>query len=164
MISSISLLSALVQIMLISSSRAKDRKGFTLIEVVCSIAVFFLFACAISSILKSITINRSYYNKTNKYVHCLEAAKNKICCSCDDEKIIKIAEKHNYFVNKDDISINIIKTKSIDELFNSARIPGFPYIEVNITDGEVFHFNLILHFINNGREQLINYSFVKGKY
>lgn len=156
----------LVLIMLTLNDIHFNKKGFTLIEVVCSSAVCLIFACAISSILRNVTINRSYYNKTTNYILCLEAIKNKVCCNCSSADI-EIIYKENggkHYINRTDVDINRIKINSINELISINRLQGVPYIEISITKNNVYQFNLVLHYICNGREESINYYFIKGRY
>lgn len=156
----------LVLIMLTLNDMHYHKKGFTLVEVVCSSAICLIFACAISSILRSVTINRDYYNKTTNYILCLEAIKNKICCNCSNGEIEAIYNENGgrHYINRTDVDINRIKTNNINEFFSINRLQVVPYIEINITKSNVYQFNLVLHFINNGREQSINYCFIKGRY
>ena len=84
-----------------------SKKGFTLVEVLCSLGVFsIIFICMMSFDRASINMKNDI-NNINSDVTIMEAIKNNIIYSMTFEKLKKLEENKSFFVNKEDMNFEI---------------------------------------------------------
>ncbi|WP_298837287.1 type II secretion system protein [Clostridium sp.] len=142
-----------------------SKKGFTLVEVLCSLGVFsIIFICMMSFDRASINMKNDI-NNINSDVTIMEAIKNNIIYSMTFEKLKKLEENKSFFVNKEDMNFDKSKTDII-YVFTNSRPTKIPYIELTISnDGlNVYKLKLLLHTGKTKELDEIQCNFYKGCY
>jgi prepilin-type N-terminal cleavage/methylation domain-containing protein len=144
------------------------KKGFTLVEVVCSLGIFsILLICVISYEVTSLNIKKTIEN-TNQNVIIMETLKNNIIYSMTYKDLQKLQNDNRTFINSENISFDKAKGAKID-LFGSQAPVGYPYIQLSFLkcELEVYSLRLSLYVGNEANEKNISKlqcNFYKGNY
>lgn len=112
-----------------------NKRGFTLIEVLCAVSIFSIFTSFSLSIFnKSIKIKKynSYYKES---IYFIEAVKNTLIYNSSLEEINKIKGKGPIVIAEEDMNIDNVKNK---DFLNNKGTPkvNYPYIILNIEERE----------------------------
>ena len=140
------------------------NKGYSLIEVICSITVFSILFITILSI----QLNNLKLKKTSNEIHnntiFMEAAKNNIIYNCSYDEIQKLALENRYYISKENIQEDKIKEKGITNLFAQDKPSEEPYIAIDIEQGKVLKLNLKLYTKIKDNTKVMECEIYKGKY
>lgn len=127
-------------------SKSISKKGFTMIEVLCSLGIFsIIFICMISFEVTSLNIKKDIKN-INNYVTIMECLKNNIIYSMSFEGLEQLQKNNSVFVNKENMTLNKIQT-GVMEVFSEEAILTDAYIQLNFLKCEfkVYTLSLSLH-------------------
>jgi prepilin-type N-terminal cleavage/methylation domain-containing protein len=144
------------------------KKGFTLVEVVCSLGIFsILLICVISYEATSLNIKKTIEN-TNQNVIIMETLKNNIIYSMTYMDLQQLQKDNMTFINSENISFDKTKDAKID-LFTSQAPVEYPYIQLSFLKCELEVYTLRLSLITGNTEEEKNISklqcdFYKGNY
>lgn len=140
------------------------NKGFTLIEVLCSITIFsILFMTVLSMQLNSIKVKK-YSKEIYSYTAFMEEVKNSLSLNCSYDELEKLYFKNKIYISKENIVVGRFKEKGIEELFEQDVPKEMPYLVMNVEDGKVLKVNLKLHAKLLGKEKIMECEFYKGAY
>jgi prepilin-type N-terminal cleavage/methylation domain-containing protein len=141
----------------------KKEKGFTLIEVLCSMAIFaILFSLALQIQLDSRNIKR-YNHKLKSYTYEFSYIKNSIIYNLSYNDVIKLWDENKRYVNLTDDFIDKSVPKSAKELFldrNSTK----NYIEIEVEKGEILKIYLKMNVNVYGIMKSKECEFYKGNF
>lgn len=141
----------------------KNRKGFTLIEVLCSISVFIiLFTLAFNVQLNTLKIKK-YNEKMKNYTYIMEYVKNNIIYDIRYEDLMNLSCNGMKYVKLEDALKAENENKDILNLF-SDKNPRREYIEINIEKGEALKIDLKLYANIYGTYKGEECEFYKGKF
>lgn len=141
----------------------KIKKGFTLIEVLCSISVFIiLFTAAFSIQLNTFKIKK-YNGKIKNYTYVIEYIKNNIIYSLGYEELINLSHDGRKYIKLEDALKAENENSNILSVFSSEN-PGKEYIEVDVEKGEVLKIDLKLKANIYGEYRDEECEFYKGKF
>ncbi|WP_368487846.1 prepilin-type N-terminal cleavage/methylation domain-containing protein [Clostridium sp. BJN0013] len=148
----------------LKKDRILVKKGFTLIEVLCSITVFsILFMTAISIQLNSFKVkkyNKDLYNS----ILIMEYVKNNIIYNCSYDEILYLNNMNKKYINCNDLNFESIKDDNLVDLFSDV-IPGKePYIVLDVSGKEVLKVNLQFYENMYGSIKVQECEFYKGNY
>ncbi|MCB2297106.1 type II secretion system protein [Clostridium tagluense] len=127
-------------------SKSISKKGFTLLEVLCSLGIFStIFICMMSFDLTSHNIKKDI-KTTNNNVSIMEGLKNNIIYSMTFEGLEGLQKNNRVFVNKENMTLNKIQSGVLD-VFSEKAILMDPYIELSFLKCEfkVYTLRLSLH-------------------
>jgi prepilin-type N-terminal cleavage/methylation domain-containing protein len=144
--------------------RLNKKKGFTLIEVLCSITLFsVLFMIILTMELKVLKVEK-YNKEINNYSPILEQIKNTMIYNSTYDEIEKLNLEHKYYMSEENIDFDKLREKGVINMFVETRPLKEPYLVINIEEGKVLKVNLKLYanIINNTR--VMECEFYKGKY
>lgn len=86
--------------------KSLSKKGFTLVEVLCSLAVFsIIFICAMSFDVASLNMEKDIRTMNNN-VLIMETLKNNIIYAMTYEELVELETDKKNFVNKKDIIVD----------------------------------------------------------
>ena len=142
-----------------------SKKGFTLVEVLCSISVFsIIFICMMSFDKASLNIKNDIKN-INNYVLTMEAIKNNIIYSMSFEELKELEKNKSFFVNGEDMNFDKSKT-NILSVFTNSRPTDIPYMELTLFNDElnVYKVKLLLHTGKTKDLEELQCNFYKGKH
>ncbi|WAG70158.1 MULTISPECIES: prepilin-type N-terminal cleavage/methylation domain-containing protein [unclassified Clostridium] len=140
-----------------------SKRGFTLVEVLCSLAVFsIIFICMMSYEIASLNIKKDIKTMNNN-VLLMESLKNNIIYSMTYEELEQLKTDKKFFVNKENLSFDKSET-DVRNVFSNQRPVSSPYMELTFSgpDKKVYKLNLSLYSgkLNNVSE--LQCSFYKG--
>ncbi|MCY6483740.1 hypothetical protein OW763_05175 [Clostridium aestuarii] len=146
--------------------RKNEHKGIGIIDVVCSLAIFFVLLIFIFSIKMNALNLRNNNEKVVKYIEFVEALKNVIYYNHNFNEIETLVNTNKVVINKGDISLESIKNKDLEDIFvrNSSKEMPYLIMKVEEDDGEVVKLSLNLHFINKNKNKTIKCICYKGEY
>ena len=113
-----------------------SKKGFTLVEVLCSLAVFsIIFICMMSYEVSSINIKRNI-KTINDNVLIMEAFKNNIIYSMTFEELELLQRDNRTYINKENMTFNKSNTALIDVFSKQVDIEK-PYMKLSFVEYEL---------------------------
>lgn len=157
--------------------KSNKNKGYSLLEVVYSLSIFFILLSFILSMeIRNLNFKR-YDLEISRYGEFLEALKNTLVFNTEYEDIKAIVNtsknldsQNNFntklFINNENLNLKSLKNKELTEVFTLEKVTDLPYLEVNIEDKDdgVIKIDLNLIFKNMNQTQKISTSFYKGDY
>ncbi|QGU95136.1 hypothetical protein GOM49_08560 [Clostridium bovifaecis] len=157
--------------------KLNKNKGYSLIEVVWSLAIFFILLSFILSMeIRNLNFKR-YSLEIGKYSEFLEVLKNTLVFNNEYEDIRAIVNaKGNLdsqysfntklFINSENLNLESLKNKELAEVFTLEKSNDLPYLEMDIEDKAdgimKIDLNLIFKMMNQTKK--IGTSFYKGDY
>lgn len=139
------------------------RKGFTIIEVMCSIGVFsILFLSAMSIYLSTIKM-RVYNDEMAKNTAYLENVKNEIISNISCDEIKDLSEAGKVFLNSENFNQNVLSNSNISELFSNENKLEMPYIQISAEDGELQYIKIKMYTKILDKVRILNCEFYKGR-
>lgn len=112
-----------------------NKRGFTLMEVLCAVSIFSIFTSFSLNIFnKSIKIKKynSYYKES---IYFIEAVKNTLIYNSSLEEINKIKGKGPIVIAEEDMNIDNVKNKDFLNNKGNSKV-NYPYIILNIEERE----------------------------
>lgn len=151
--------------------KSNSKKGYTLIEVVCSLTI-------LSILLLAAMITELYYFSLKRYnqnlVQCtcyLEALKSNLRDQYSYADINSFQTGRNYYVSKENINIDELKEINfISDLLVQPQLEEDvlekPYIEIrkDIGEGRCINIKLTAHIQNKSGTETLRMEFLKGDY
>lgn len=144
-------------------SKLTSKKGFTLIEVLCSLGVFsIIFTCMMSYELASINMKKDV-KILNNNVLIMETLKNNIIYSMTYEELSKLQNDNKLFINSENITFDRIRTPVVD-LFSNTMPINKSYIKLSFIKSElkVYSLNLSLYTGIPNSALVLQCNFYKG--
>ena len=128
--------------------RLQNKKGFTLVEVLCSLGVFsIVFICMMSFDVTALNMKKDIKTMNNNVI-IIEALKNNIIYKMTYEELKQLEVDKRVYINKEYITFDKIKAGGAD-MFSNQVIAANPYIKCNFTKNdstiEVFKISLLLY-------------------
>lgn len=144
-------------------SNIKIKKGFALIEVLCSMAIFtILFNSALCMQLNTYSIKK-YNEKVRNYTYEMRYIKDSIIYSMSYKDIVELYDSGRKYVELKNISDYDYVGIDPKKLFSENNY-GREYIEMEVEKGEVLKVNLKLKADIYGIEKLEECEFYKGNF
>lgn len=145
--------------------KSMSKRGFTLVEVLCSLGVFsIIFICMMSYEVTSLNMKKSIKNM-NDNVLIMEAVKNNIIYSMTYEELEQLKKDNRIFINKEDMTLDKIQ-KTIKNVFSKQAYVENSYIELSFLKCEfkVYSLRIFLHEVNSNENIELQCNFYKGCY
>jgi prepilin-type N-terminal cleavage/methylation domain-containing protein len=142
----------------------KIKKGFSLIEVMCSFAAFSIFF----TFIVLIEINNLKLSKSNSnldyYCRYMEALKNEITKNCTYNQMKELSAQQKVYILKSKIDLNTMSTLDIDDLVSNTIPNEMPYVKINVFEDNVLKIQILLHYNDLSKEKVIRCELYKGNY
>jgi prepilin-type N-terminal cleavage/methylation domain-containing protein len=143
------------------------KNGFTIIEVMCSFAVFtIMFLLAMS--IKLCTVKMELYNnELKKYDEYIENIKTDILSNTSNDEINELILDGKIYIPSEKINEIYLNDNKIEDLFDSTVPIKKPYAELNVTNTDNTYLekiNITLYTNIQGKNENINAIFFKGNY
>lgn len=145
--------------------KSMSKRGFTLVEVLCSLGVFsIIFICMMSYEVTSLNMKRRI-KSMNDNVLIMEAVKNNIIYSMTYEELVELKKDNRIFINKENMTLNKIQG-TVKDVFSKQVYVENPYIELSFLKCEfkVYSLRLSLHEGNENHNIELQCNFYKGCY
>jgi len=127
-------------------SKSISKKGFTLLEVLCSLGIFsIVFICIMSFDVTSHNIKKDIKTLTNN-VSIMETLKNNIIYSMPFEGLEQLQINNRFYVNKENMNMDKIQSGVMDVFSDKSNSVG-EYIQLSFLKCEfkVYSLRLSLH-------------------
>lgn len=109
-----------------------SNQAFTLIELMCSIALFSLMSITAASVITCSCKLKLYNENLRNYTYFVEGLKNNIAYNLKAEELCYIKENGKKFIHKENINIENLKGKNLKEIL-CANVPKQePYIQIDV--------------------------------
>ncbi|MGH4120042.1 type II secretion system protein [Clostridium sp.] len=145
--------------------KSRNKKGFTLVEVICSLSIFSIIFISVmafditsSKIKKTIKI-------TNNNVFIMETLKNNIIYSMTFEELEGLKTGNRVFINNENM-ISAKIQKSLVNVFSDEALKENIYIQLSFLKYELNVYSLRLCFYDNVQNATpgLQCDFYKGNY
>lgn len=142
--------------------KLKSKKGFTLIEALCSVCLFsILLLFAVEIKINEIKLNKINYENI-KYTYFLETVKNELVSNTSTEEICNLQSSGKLYISRKDIEndSSIIDVNSIFSAENDLN--EFPYVILHLEkkDG-ILMATLSMYVEFHGKEKVYTCTFAK---
>lgn len=142
----------------------KSNRGFTLIEVLCSISVFsILFMSALTMQISSHKMQK-YYEKMYTYSIFEEYVKNNIIYNCTYEQIEQLKMQNRLYISEHNINLNNIDNMDFTDIFMSTVPQQKPYVQINVQGDKVLKIDIKLYTQEMNKKEVMECEVYKGKY
>lgn len=144
--------------------KLNSKKGFALIEVLCSITLFAVLFMIVLTMEISVLKVQRYTKQLNSYSLFMEELKNTMIYNSTYDQIEKLNLEHRYYISEENIDISKLRELGPINMFVKTKPLKAPYLEINIEDGKVLKVDLKLYakFINSTK--VMESEFYKGHY
>ncbi|OFI07578.1 hypothetical protein CLOACE_01820 [Clostridium acetireducens DSM 10703] len=141
----------------------KIKKGFSLIEVMCSLTVFSILF--IQLVVIQVNNNKlKYYNyKMNEYVTIMEFIKNDLIYNSTYEEIIQLKNSNNIYITNENLKLDTIKKNNILNLFTNIKPHEENYLVLHIHEKEKLNLNLKIYGKVLNKNKIIECNISKEK-
>ncbi|MCB2291975.1 prepilin-type N-terminal cleavage/methylation domain-containing protein [Clostridium algoriphilum] len=144
-------------------SKSLNKKGFTLIEVLCSLGVFsIIFICIMSFDITSLNMKKDI-KTTNNNVLIMEAIKNNIIYTMTYAELEGLIKEEKIYINREYMTFDKIKIGVMDA-FSSQMPVANQYIKLSFVKDEFMVYKLTLSLFSgilNDKSEL-QCNFYKG--
>lgn len=139
------------------------NRGFTIIEVMCSVTIFsIIFLTALS--IKIATYKIKIYNDSVlKNIVFLESLKSEILSNLSDTELNELVNSNRVFINSENINENSLKDGKIADLFSNNKKPEMPYLKIAVDNGTFTHIKIEMYTKVIGKNKTLKCEFYKGK-
>lgn len=141
----------------------RKKKAFTIIEVMCSSAVFSILLLTSLSINLAAIRMKVYNDEVLKYTAYIETIKNEIICNMTSYEIKDLYESGRVFINSENINESILKESRISNLFTEDQKSDIPYIQIAVSDGELQYISIKMHTKILSKSKIFSCGFYKGR-
>ena len=143
--------------------RLLSKKGFTLVELICSLGIFsIIFISMISYGVASLSMKKGI-KAINDNVFIMEGLKNNIIYSMSFEELEQLKNDNRVFINKENMTFDKIQTALLD-VFSNTPCEENAYLELRFLKYEfkVYTLGLFLHSESRNGAVELQCNFYKG--
>ena len=143
--------------------KSSSEKGFTLVEVLCSLGVFsIIFICMMSYQVASLNMKKDI-KTINNNVLIMEALKTNIIHAMTFKQLEQLQEEKKFYINKESMTFDKIKT-DLNDVFSNQKPVENQYIELSFSGPESKVYRLTLSLIAREPNDIIKLqcNFYKG--
>lgn len=144
--------------------KLKTKKGNMIIEGIVSLFIISILIFASSDIyLTSCRINTENKAKDN-YINILDMVSKEIIYNKNYHFLEGLKNQNRLYIPPGSISISSVENNDINDLFITESQDKFPYLYINIEDGDIYKVRLYLYYKKYNSLGEIHSDFYKGKY
>ncbi|MBK5241295.1 type II secretion system protein [Clostridium sp.] len=145
--------------------KSTSKKGFTLVEVICSLSIFSIIFISVMSFDITSSKMKKTIKITNNNVFIMETLKNNIIYSMTFEELEGLKTDNRVFINNENMTLAKIQ-KSLINVFSDEVLEEKPYIQLSFLKYELNVYSLRLCFYDNMQNDTpgLQCNFYKGNY
>lgn len=145
--------------------KLRSDKGFTLVEVICSLGIFSIIFISVMSYDITSSKMKNTIKTTNDNVFIMETIKNNIIYSITFEELEVLKTDNRVFINSENMTLLKIK-QSIMNVFSEDALSGSPYVKLDFLSHElnVYSLRLSLYDDTQSSTPSLQCNFYKGNY
>ncbi|WP_170063661.1 type II secretion system protein [Clostridium liquoris] len=141
-----------------------NKKAFTLIEVLCSIALFSLMTITAATVIISSFKMKLYNEDLKNYTYFIEGLKNNILYNTENMDLLYMKENKQNFIHKGNINMESLKKRNLREILSENIPQEEPYVVLNVQElqdeNKYYSINIVLKM---SKDKQIKCEFNKGK-
>lgn len=141
----------------------KSKKGFSLIEVICSMAILMIMLAVFFNISSNAIALKKYNIELENNITFLEGLKNNIRYNMSCEEVLELWHNNKLYIHGENLNLEALKNKSIRSIFSSDQPEKKPYLVMNIEESRVLEIHMNL-YSNLKNKKIFNFRFYMGKY
>lgn len=145
--------------------KLRSEKGFTLVEVICSLSIFsIMFISMMSYEITSIKMQKTIKN-TNNNVFIMETLKNNIIYSMTFEELKGLQNNNRFFINNENMDILKIQSGVVN-VFSAQSVNDDTYMKLSFMEYDLGVYSLRLSLYNDKQNDTpaLQCNFYKGNY
>ncbi|APH14466.1 hypothetical protein NPD5_121 [Clostridium sporogenes] len=142
----------------------KDKKGFIMIEILCALSIFIMLLSGALVASKNASKIKCEYREREKYIGLLQGVKNEVMYNFTYEDLKNLKEENKLYIHKEEMNWDFHQNKDTKMLFTNIVPQKEPYLEMRITETEIFKVNLILNYEERKEKKRVHCEFYKGRY
>jgi len=143
--------------------KSNKKKGFSLIEQLCAMSIFFILSISIITIQLNNLRLKEYNKEILIYSSILEALKQEILYNNSYDNVKEIYNSNKRYVTKEMLNISTIKNNNLNHIFSESYDYKDTYLLLRLVDGEVLKIHMEIH-VKLKKEEIIECEFNKGNY
>jgi prepilin-type N-terminal cleavage/methylation domain-containing protein len=145
--------------------KSRSNKGFTLVEVICSLGIFSIIFIAVMSYDITSSKMKNTIKNTNDNVFIMETIKNNIIYSMTFEELEVLKTNNRVFINSGNMTLLKIK-QSIIDVFSEGELTGSPYVKLDFLKYELNVYSLRMSLYDESQSSIpsLQCNFYKGNY
>ena len=141
-----------------------NKKGYSIIEVLCSLMLISLLVPLIFKI-QLMTIKKHKYIEVREYkISMLQAVENELYYNCSYSQIVKLVSSNNKYIIEDNLNFNYVYEHNIYEVFVDKLGTNNLGLEINVDMSSVLKITLQIKYEFYGKEESVTCTFSKGDY
>jgi type II secretory pathway pseudopilin PulG len=144
--------------------KLNKKPGISLVEIICAISVMSILSLYILTVQLNNLRLHNYNTEKLLHVTILEAIKEEMISNATYNDLVSLSSQNKIYVNKDMLTLNSIKSLTLEQLFKESPDKFNTYIQLNITNDEILKVELELHLKLRNTEEVIKCLFYKGNY
>ncbi|MBV4418618.1 hypothetical protein KM800_04650 [Clostridium tyrobutyricum] len=141
----------------------KIKKGFTMIEVLCSICIFIMLFTTAFKIQLNVFKMQKYNKSINDCTYTVESIKNNMIYNLSYDDILKLDSNNMKYIEVNNFLKFNYTSDNILNLFSPIKPKG-SYIEINIEKGEILKIKLKSNQNSYGINRVRECEFYKGNF
>ncbi|KOA20957.1 hypothetical protein CLHOM_05450 [Clostridium homopropionicum DSM 5847] len=152
-------------------SKLKRNKGYSLIEVICSLSILLILTSYL------ISYQYKYYNLKKQNIDMVnrlcfvEAVCNNFKFHYSYEELInflnynKAASEKIFYINKTNLNLEKLNTNGLIDILSDKQ-EAYPYLKLsfNLTDENIIIIDLFYVYMRTNKEESLNFRFTKGDF
>ena len=149
---------------IVKLSNKLKNKGFTIIEVLCSLSILsMLFSYIIFFELNNIR-TKKYIEVKNENIKLLEASVSELSNNCSYNDLLALYNSKQIYICKDKLNFDSIMNYDIKSNVTEDLVNEEPYIILSFDKDKVIKVTATLYFKFINKEERIKWEFYKGNY
>jgi len=145
--------------------KLRSDKGFTLVEVICSLGIFSIIFISVMSYDITSSKMKNTIKNTNDNVFIMETIKNNIIYSMTFEEVEVLKRDNMVFINSGNMTLPKIKQSTMN-VFSDEALTGSPYVKLDFLSYELNVYSLRLSLYDDSQRNIpsLQCNFYKGNY
>ena len=135
-----------------------------MIEVLCALSIFIMLLSGALVASKNASKIKCEYMEREKYTGLLQGVKNEVMYNFTYEDLKNLKEENKLYIHKEAMNWDFHQNKDIKMLFTNIVPQKEPYLEMRITETDIFKVNLILNYEERKEKKRVRCEFYKGRY
>ncbi|KYH35676.1 hypothetical protein CLTEP_00690 [Clostridium tepidiprofundi DSM 19306] len=140
----------------------KNKKGYSIIEVVFSIAIFIIFSTTVLLISFNSLKLKAHNKEIERYIDFAEGIENILIYNYSYDDVIDIKNLNKCYIKNEDINIEILKLNNLEDILMRNKPDEKPYAVLSIEESKPLNITLSIHTKIDVDDIVL--QFYKGKY
>lgn len=142
----------------------KKSKGYSLLEVMCSVGIFTMIITAMVPVVNYTFKIKNIEREVTQYSNLLHCIKNEMISNLDNEDLEHISSERKEYITSDKLQVDSLRENPLKDILVREAPDKKPYGEIIVENEDVYKIKIIIHYQSYNEEKEVVCEFVKGKY